>query len=167
MPYAVAEVAMRSSRGPDRCLLAYLMPLLLTAVGCLGDDSPLHVQCPAVDPQASVEATGVYRYLSYEFALRGTITFEQQPGQRAVSVTDTSYDNAMDRALAGMATLQGNRLDITLAPRNGDTNYSAQVMFVFSDGGSRFCLLGFSDTNGDTGGIGSYLGSQVLLTGQR
>jgi hypothetical protein len=136
---------------------------LALAAGCSGDDAPRRIECPAVNPQAVVSADGVYRYSSYDFALRGTITFAQAPGERAVSVIDTTYDNAVDRALKGAGTLQGNRLDILLVPKNGDTNYSAQVGFVFAEGGAGFCLLGFSDTNGDKGGPGSYLGTLVLV----
>jgi hypothetical protein len=71
---------------------------------------------------------------------------------------NTSYDNSSDRALESAFTpLHGNRLDIVLTPRNGDTNYRADVTFIFSDDGDTFCVE-FSDTNGDTGGMGSYRG---------
>jgi hypothetical protein len=135
----------------------------VAAAGCVGNEEA-PIRCAAVDPQASIIAAGVYRYASPEFALSGTITFAQEGS--LVRVTDTTYDRGSDRALAGGATLAGNRLDVELTPKNGDTNYTAQVQFVFSDGGRRFCLLGFSDTNGDTGQEGSYLGA-LLSSGHR
>ena len=137
----------------------------LFAAGCLGGESNTPILCPAVDPGTAVTASGVYRYASGEFALSGTITFSQE-GAR-VQVTDTSYDTGRDRSLIGAATLAGNRLDITLTPKNGDTNYTADVSFVFYSGGRRFCLLGFSDTNGDTGREGSYLGAQLMTSASR
>jgi hypothetical protein len=103
--------------------------------------------------------SGTFRYASAIYGLSGTIRFEQD-GSR-VRVTDTTYDRGNDRALAGEAELLGNRLDIQLTPRNGDTNYSADVRFLFSASGSEFCLLGFEDTNGDVGGEGSYFGERL------
>ncbi len=44
-----------------------------------------------------------------------------------------------------------------MVTENGDTNYTADVRFVF-DATRRSILRGFSDTNGDRGGLGSYVG---------
>jgi hypothetical protein len=176
------------------CKPAAVLALALAA-GCLdGGAGYGPVRCPAVDPQASVFVDGRYRYASYRFTLRGTITFAQVAGDPRVRVTGTTYDNAGDRPLVGESVLQGNRLDIRLVPRasttggndggenggidggndagqdahndGGRPDYSAQVSFVFYEAGARFCLLGFSDSNGDVGDMGSYVG-QALLIGAR
>jgi hypothetical protein len=135
-----------------------LVALALAPAGCLdaGPAPAPTVTCAAPDAMASVRVGGTFRYASPEFALAGTITFAQEGSM--VTVTDTTYDTGRDRALTGAAPLQGNRLDVALVPKNGDTNYRAEVSLTFAEGGSRFCLLSFSDTNGDTGGRGSYLG---------
>jgi hypothetical protein len=52
-------------------------------------------------------------------------------------------------------------MDAVLVPKNGDTDYRADVSFEFSDGGRHFRLLGFSDTNGDSGGPDSYYGDRL------
>lgn len=139
-----------------------LAGVLAVAASCLGDQTSPRAECPAVVDGGTVAApTGVYRYASPVFTLRGTISFAPAEGAM-VRVTDTTYDNApRDRALTGTASLAGNRLDIALVPKNGDTDYTAQVAFVFSDEGRRFCVLGFSDTNGDTGGTGSFFGQRL------
>lgn len=90
--------------------------------------------------------------------MRGTITFEQV--DQTVTVVETTYENSDDRELIGTGNLVGNRLDMTLKPMNGDTDYSASVSFVFSNDAMMFCLLGFSDTNGDRGALGSYVGNR-------
>ena len=132
------------------------------ALGLLGSmactRTPERPECPPViDAGASVVVNGTYRYASPIFALRGTIDFAQQG--ELVQVTDTRYDNApRDRSVVGTAALAGNRLDIRLVPKNGDTDYTANVSFVFTEGGRRFCVPQFSDTNGDTGGDGSFFG---------
>jgi hypothetical protein len=77
-----------------------------------------------------------------------------------VRITDTTYENSSDRRLEGEATLQGNRLDIQLVPQNGDTNYRADVLFLFSEDGNEFCVE-FSDTNGDAGELGTYRGTRI------
>jgi hypothetical protein len=122
---------------------------------------PVRLACPAVaDGGVTLAVSGVYRYASPVFALRGTISFAQQGDM--VQVTGTSYDNApRDRSVVGMAPLAGNRVDVRLVPQNGDTDYTANVSFVFTEGGRRFCVREFSDTNGDTGGDGSFFGLQV------
>jgi hypothetical protein len=127
--------------------------------------TPARPACPAVaDGGVTLAVNGVYRYASSLFELRGTISFAQQG--EVVQVTGTSYDNApRDRSVVGMAPLAGNRLDVRLVPGNGDTDYTANVSFVFTEGGRRFCVREFSDTNGDTGGDGSFFGLQVA--GQR
>lgn len=137
--------------------LAVISSCLSLVVGC-GGEPATPFPCATPDPAAQVEVNGAYRYSSSSsrYHLRGTITFAQA-GSR-VEVTDTHYDNARDRAVGGAADLLGNRYDVTMTPLNGDTNYTAQVSFVFGDGGKNFCLLGFTDTNGDTGGLASYFG---------
>ncbi len=113
--------------------------------------------CPAEDPIAQVDVAGTWRYSGADiFKLRGTITFEQQGSQ--VRVTDTTYDNSGDRRLQSEFTpLQGNKLVIVLTPKNGDTDYRADVTFLFRPDGDRFCVE-FSDTNGDSGPMGTYTG---------
>jgi hypothetical protein len=154
-------------------------PLLgLTGWGCLQDaPEPVRVRLEACDrsqldaglgaelnfgPDAGLDAggagldvAGVYDYESPLWNLSGTITFAQQ-GNR-VSVVETTYNHDA-RSLVGEADLEGNRLDVTLTPANGDTDYSAGVSLIFAEGGERFCLLQFTDTNDDYGGEGSYRG---------
>ena len=77
-----------------------------------------------------------------------------------VRVTDTTYENAFDRALEGEGTLESNRLAITLVPKNGETDYSAEVLFLFGEDGETFCVE-FDDSNGDTGPMGTYRGRRV------
>lgn len=113
--------------------------------------------CPPENANAAIDVSGVWRYAGENiFLLRGTITFEQQGNQ--VRVTDTTYDNAGDRALKSEFTpLQGNKLVLVMTPKNGDTNYTANVTLLFSDDGKKFCCE-FSDTNGDAGDMGTYTG---------
>jgi hypothetical protein len=102
--------------------------------------------------------SGTYRYaqgLPGPYGLLGTIVFSQVGD--TVTVESTTYDNANDRELTGSADLSGNRLDITLVPKDGSGGYSADVTFLFGDGGSTFCCS-FSDTNADVGPMGSYRG---------
>ncbi|MFI5401798.1 MAG: hypothetical protein ACHQ1G_02600 [Planctomycetota bacterium] len=107
-------------------------------------------------PTAVVDVTGTYRYASDTgYFLRGTIVFEQTG--TTVRCTSTTYDNAIDRELEGEATIVGNRLDIHLVPTNGDLDFSADVTFLFSPDGDRWCCS-FADTNGDNGPLGSYEG---------
>lgn len=123
--------------------------------GCFGPSEPV-ATCPDEDPSASVDVAGVFRYFGERpLMLSGTITFEQEGN--LVRVIDTTYDFSGDRRLMGEAVLQGNRLTIQLVPRNGDTDYRADVTFLFNKDGDEFCVE-FSDTNGDTGGMGSYRG---------
>jgi hypothetical protein len=105
------------------------------------------------------DVTGVHHYRSLQYALRGDIAFTQA-GTR-VTIGGVTYDNADDRPLMGQADLVGNRLDAVLVPTNGDTDYRADVSFIFDQQGTSFCLLGFSDTNGDIGGPASYFGSRI------
>jgi hypothetical protein len=123
--------------------------------------TPARPACPTVaDGGVTLTVSGAYRYASPVFELRGTISFARQGD--VVQVTGTSYDNApRDRSVVGMAPLAGNRLDVRLVPSNGDTDYTANVSFVFTEGGRRFCVREFSDTNGDTGGDGSFFGLHV------
>jgi len=109
-------------------------------------------------PAATVDVTGTYRYTgSSGHFLRGTITFVQTG--TTVVCTGTTYDNSSDRELEGVATIVGNRLDITLVPKNGDLDYEAEVSFLFSPDGNEFCC-GYADTNNDTGPLGSYNGTR-------
>ena len=82
------------------------------------------------------------------YTLTGTITFEQS-GNR-VSVADTTHSNPANRDLIGTADLEGNVLILQMVPRNGDTDYVADVTFRFSADGDRF-EVEFSDTNEDFG----------------
>lgn len=120
--------------------------------------------CAEENAAATIDVSGVFRYgvgdlldLSVP-TLSGTITFEQEG--TTVRVVDTTYDLGLDRALEGTAELNGNKLVITLVPRNGDTDYRAEVTFVFSSDGGEFCVA-FSDTNGDAGGLGSFVGRRI------
>lgn len=131
------------------------LALLLAACNSSDDPAVAGWECEEL-PAAVVDVTGTYRYSgSTGYFLRGTITFVQTG--TTVVCTGTTYDNASDRQLEGMATIVGNRLDITLVPVNGDLDYEADVTFLFSPDGSEFCC-GFSDTNSDVGPLGSYLG---------
>ncbi len=115
--------------------------------------------CVTNEAHATFSVTGVYRYRAAElFDLSGTITFAQEGD--TVRVIDTTYDFVANRALTGIGDLEGNRLIITLVPRNGDTNYRADVTFLFSDDGDEFCVA-FSDTNADTGELGSFIGIRL------
>lgn len=134
-------------------------PLLLLLAACNssnGDPPAGQVwDCDEL-PAALVDVTGTYRYTgSPGHFLRGTITFVQTG--TTVFCTGTTYDNANDRELEGTATIVGNRLDITLVPKNGDLDYEADITFLFSPDGDEFCC-GYSDTNNDTGPLGSYTG---------
>lgn len=115
--------------------------------------------CPSEDPAAAIDVAGVFRYAGDRLGrLTGTITFEQEGN--LVRVTDTTYDFSHDRRLQGEATLQGNGLTIQLLPKNGDTDYRANVVFLFNNDGSEFCVA-FADTNGDGGGLGIYRGWRI------
>jgi hypothetical protein len=130
----------------------------MSILACIGNPLPDGGDCPAENPAAAVNAVaGTYRYSGDNlFLLRGTITFEQQ--NNMVRVTDTTYENSSDRRLRSEFTaLQGNKLVAVLTPINGDTDYRADVTFLFSEDGRRFCVA-FSDTNGDTGDMGTYVG---------
>jgi hypothetical protein len=101
---------------------------------------------------------GTYDYAgTFGHFLRGTVTFEQ--AGEMVRVVNVTYENANDRPLVGEAMLEGDRLEIVLVPENGDTDFHADVTFVFSADGDNFSVA-FSDTNGDTGILGSYLGTR-------
>lgn len=132
--------------------------LLLLAAGCNSSDGDPVVAAWDCDelPLAVVDVTGTYRYSSSTgYFLRGTISFVQTG--TTVECTGTTYDNSGDRELEGVATIVGNRLDITLVPINGDPDYEAEITFLFSPDGDEFCC-GFSDTNDDVGPLGSYEG---------
>lgn len=146
-----------------RGLFPYLSCALgaLLAVSCGGEDAVETgpVQCVSSDPAAQVDVAGLFEYGgASRFLLKGTITFEQEGD--LVRVTDTTYTNAFDRALEGEATLEGNRLLIELVPKNGDPDYTAEVLFLFGEGGQTFCVE-FTDTNGDEGVMGTYSGRRI------
>ena len=104
---------------------------------------------------------GTYDYRGFApplpYALRGTIAFEQVGD--LVRVTNVTYANSFDRPLVGEANLVGDRLDIVLVPENGDTNFQADVTFIFSADRNTF-EVAFSDTNGDSGNLGDYVGTK-------
>jgi hypothetical protein len=130
-----------------------------TAACTAGDSEPVDLpECTPFDAAARPMVAGTFRYDSLVFALGGTITFEQT--EQTVRVVDTTYDHHDDRALQGEAPLDGNRLDIVLTPKNGDTDYSARVVLSFDATGDRFCLVSFSDTNDDVGNEGTYTGTR-------
>ena len=113
---------------------------------------------PAQQNTGPLDVTGTYDYVGAPgFFLRGSITFEQTDD--TVRVTRTVYVNSPDRPLIGEGTLVGERLDITLVPENGDTDFHADCTFVFFDNGDRFDV-GFADTNGDNGPVGAYRGTR-------
>lgn len=117
---------------------------------------------PPGDPGADgLNVTGKFRYsgLAPFFNLSGTITFEQDGD--TVRVSMTTYDAGTNRPLIGEGTLSGNVLNIALVPENGDTDYRADVEFIFGDNADTFSVA-FSDTNGDTGGPGSFSGLRVI-----
>ena len=144
---------------------ALLVPLffLSTCDSANSTATPVPAGCEE-DPAAVINVTGTYRYTSTTgYFLRGTITFVQTGN--TVTCTGTTYDNASDRELEGEATIVGNKLVITLVPTNGDDDYSAEVTFLFSEGGNKFCCS-FDDTNGDTGPLGSYEGEREWECGE-
>ena len=125
--------------------------------------------CAGSMPEAVINVAGVFRYsgdgsnagTGNGFSFSGTITFEQD-GNR-VRVSDTTYDVGVLRPVAGdFAELDGNVLDTVLTPINGDEDYVAAVRFIFSDDGNEFCVQ-FTDTNDDSGGLGSFVGSRQQL----
>jgi hypothetical protein len=140
--------------------IAFLAPAVLLLAACNSSDPPAPPEeavwnCDEL-PTAVVDVTGTYKYQGNNgFILRGTITFVQTG--TTVVCTGTTYDNSHDRELEGEATIVGNRLDIVLVPKNGDTDYEASVTFLFSPDGSEFCCS-FADTNDDTGPLGSFTG---------
>jgi hypothetical protein len=133
----------------------FVAGLALGAASCADTQPRAGPVCANADAGVSVQASGTYRYFG---ALRGTITLEQTGTE--VRVVNTTYDNAKDRPLLGGGTLVGNVLEARLVPENGDTDYQALVTFVFDEGGDSFCVA-FSDTNGDRGGLGTYIGQRL------
>lgn len=131
-----------------------LLSLVTIAAGCQ-ENTVVLPTCPEATA-TSPAVTGTYRYRSDVFGLSGTITFAQEGGR--LFVTDTTYTTGDDRALEGDGPMQGNRATVRLVPRNGDTDYTADVTFAFTPDGNEFCLVEFTDTNGDRGGEGTYVG---------
>lgn len=125
--------------------------------------------CAGSMPEAVINVAGVFRYsgdganseTGGGFSFSGTITFEQDGTM--VRVSDTTYDAGVLRPVAGdFSELDGNVLDTVLTPINGDEDYQAAVRFIFSDDGNEFCVQ-FTDTNDDSGGLGSFVGSRQQL----
>lgn len=118
-------------------------------------------QIPCADEKvdSSVNVAGTYRYSGFTPGyLTGTISFEQEGS--TVRIVETTYDFTNNREVIGEATLNGNRLAVELTPSNGDTDYKADVTFIFSEDGRTFCVE-FSDTNGDAGDLGSFTGERI------
>ena len=134
-----------------------LAPVVLVALLLAG--CPSAPAAPALASVGTPNVAGTFRYQggATGFFLRGSITFEQEDS--TVRIVEVTYDNANDRPLVGEAALDGNVLDIVLVPDNGDTDFEADCKFVFSADGSRFDVE-FSDTNGDNGPLGSYVGTR-------
>ncbi len=126
--------------------------LFALGVACTDEDPATGPSCSEPDASAVVSVAGNYRYFGH---LRGTIQLEQSGS--TVSIVKTTYENANDRPVIGSGELAGNVLDAVLVPENGDTDYRADVRFVFTSDGGEFCVA-FSDTNGDRGPLGSYTG---------
>jgi hypothetical protein len=133
----------------------------LTWLGCGGFQSVEVASCAVEDPAATVNAAGVYRYAGegtnvsgYSFLLSGTVTLEQDGN--LIRVADCTYDSPGLRPIESEWTpLEGNKAAMKLVPRNGDTDYVADVTFIFNDGGGEFCVA-YMDTNGDMGDMGSF-----------
>ncbi len=142
--------------------LPYAAVLVAVTAGlgaCTTGSEPIVLTCDELDAGTTADVSGAFRYSSPLFHLSGTITFEQTGN--TVQIVDTTYDTVDDRKLSGAGELQGNRLDVVLVPTNGDTDYSADVSFAFNAAGDSFCIVGFSDTNDDVGGAGSYRGRRL------
>ena len=134
-----------------------LAPFVLLAGLLTGCPSDPAAPAPAVIGTPHVAGTFRYQGGASGFFLRGSITFEQEDS--TVRVVEVTYDNSNDRQLVGEGELDLNVLDIALVPENGDTDFEADCKFVFSADGSRFDVE-FSDTNGDNGPLGSYVGTR-------
>ncbi|MDH3590942.1 MAG: hypothetical protein OER88_03635 [Planctomycetota bacterium] len=137
---------------------ACLLLCLPVWAGCSTNTPPADEGDPNPPP---VNVAGLFDYDGFApplpFALRGTITFEQVGD--LVRVVNVTYANANDRPLVGEATLNGRQLDIVLVPENGQTDFRADVTFIFSEDGNSF-EVAFSDTNGDMGDLGDYVGTR-------
>ncbi|MHC4930615.1 MAG: hypothetical protein ACYTGV_00275 [Planctomycetota bacterium] len=97
-----------ASRGYALPSMRVLPALLLIAfAGCNGSNSEpagdSEGVCPIENAAASIDVRGTFHYEGdFPYVLTGTITFEQNGD--VVTVTNTTYDNANDRALEGTAT---------------------------------------------------------------
>ncbi len=145
-----------------RLLTLLLCSGAVAAAGCT--PQTLVEDCADEREDATIDVAGVFRYAGNgvnadtegSFNLSGTITFEQQDNM--VRVTDTTYDSGGLRRLESeFADLRGNELFLALTPINGDTDYEAEVKFVFSEDGNEFCVE-FTDANSDQGTLGSFTG---------
>ena len=56
------------------------------------------------------------------------------------------------REVVGKGKLNGNVVEMTVRPSNGDTDYEAQLELIWSEDGSQF-QCNFTDTNGDVGPV--------------
>jgi hypothetical protein len=115
--------------------------------GCFATSSPsFDIE---EDLTQTVNVEGAYDWVFNFFTLEfGTITFAQDGA--TVTATHTFHAFPTNRELSGQAELEGNRLVMAMTPKNGDTDYTADVTLLFSSDGSRF-LADFADTNGDAG----------------
>ena len=155
-----------TSRSVEMTWVARAMSLVFVGgfFGLMSCTLDLSGPCVEENRPTEIDVSGVFRYrvgdpLDFSIPmLSGTITFTQDGD--TVRVVDTTYDFAQDRALEGEAQLEGNKLVIRLVPKNGDTDYIADIIFLFSEDGSEFCVE-FSDTNDDTGALGSFVGARV------
>ncbi len=140
---------------------------MLMGAGCT---ARLPVACADSDANAPVpNVAGTFDYGGggTNGFLTGQITFAQEGS--TVTVTNVTYTVTINRRLTGQADLVGNQLDIELfvdvdgdvvPDENPQPFFRADVTFVFSADGSEFCV-GYSDTNGDSGEIGTFTGVRV------
>lgn len=155
-----------TSRSVEMMWIARAMALVFVGgfFGLMSCTINLSEPCVEENRSTEINVSGVFRYsvgdpLDFSIPmLSGTITFAQEGD--TVRVVDTTYDFAPGRALEGKAELEGNKLVIQLVPKNGDTDYVADIIFLFGEDGSEFCVE-FSDTNDDSGALGSFVGVRV------
>ena len=136
-------------------LVATAFLVTLASSGCttlsfVGRDfSPI-----SAEPTASIpNVDGIYEWIAEirganTYTLTGTITFEQDGP--TVSIANTIHSNPANRDLVATADLEGNVLNMMMVPRNGDTDYTADVTMRFTSDGARF-ESEFDDTHDDFG----------------
>ena len=130
------------------CRLGFVLVVALGSAGC-GQDLDIPADPSAETPTVSgtYEWTATIQGENPGLGL-GTITFAQDGD--VVAVTNTTHESTADRDLMGSATFEGNVLVMQMVPRNGETDYSADVTFRFTADGSRFDV-DFTDSNNDFG----------------